>query len=142
MLNVRSFLDHNRKYSVPQNNNLDYNSNSTGAFVYQGKMILNSDLEKDLIDHFINWKPYIEKHGLLLLELHTISPILASENIGKTITTAYDATHGYTDQYIIEIDIMLNCGKKAGLFPNLKYQKKYPNSDLATISINLLKSKE
>ena len=105
-------------------------------------MISNAELEQNLIEHFLKWKPYIETHGLLLLELHTIPPLLASENIGLTTATAYDTTHGYTDQYILELDIMLNCAKKAGLYAENKFQRKYPDGDLTTISINLLKSRK
>ena len=54
-----------------------------------------------LIEHFLKWKPYINKFGLIILELHTINPDVCSKNIGNTVATAYDATHGYSNQYII-----------------------------------------
>ena len=142
LLNVRSFLDHNRIYETPKYLSQNSISNSTGAFAFRGRWIPNYELEQNLVDHFNSWKPYIEKHGLLILELHTIAPEAASQNIGNTLATAYDATHGYTDQYIVELDIMLNCAKKATLYPENKFQKQYPDGDLATVSINILKSRK
>ncbi len=139
LLNVRSFLDHNRIYTSPNQMDSSYKSNSTGAFAFRGKWIPNYELEQNLIDHFNNWKPYIEKHGLLVLELHTIPPELTANNLGRTLATAYDATHGYTDQYIVELDIMLDCARKAGLIEDLKFQKLFPGGELTTVSINLLK---
>ena len=56
-----------------------------------------------------------------------------------TATTAYDATHGYSDQYILEVDVFNNIAKEAGLHPDSNYYTKFPNNDLATVSVNLLK---
>jgi hypothetical protein len=89
----------------------------------------------------MKWKPYIEKFGLLVIELHTLPPILVAENLGKTAATAYDATHGFSDQYILEIDVFNKIAKEAGLKGERKYEAKFPNNELATVSINLFKGK-
>jgi hypothetical protein len=60
--------------------------------------------------------------------------------LGITAATAYDGTHGFSDQYIIEVDSMLDAAEKAGLAPDPKYQARFPNEELATISINLFKA--
>ncbi|HIF14101.1 MAG TPA: hypothetical protein EYQ86_01680 [Bacteroidetes bacterium] len=65
--------------------------------------------------------------------------MLAAKNIGKTSVTAYDGTHGYSDQYIIEKDIFLQCAARAGLMPNPKFMFSFPPNDCATISINIIK---
>ncbi|NNE25653.1 MAG: class I SAM-dependent methyltransferase, partial [Saprospiraceae bacterium] len=72
-------------------------------------------------------------------ELHTIAPDLISQNIGKTAATAYNATHGYSDQYILELEAFLKIAQKAGLQSEERFSAKYPNSELATVSINLFK---
>jgi hypothetical protein len=114
-------------------------SESTGAFASRGKRLLNSDVEKNLFEHFKKWAPYVSRYGLLVIELHTIDPALTSENLGKTAATAYDATHGFSDQYILEIDSFLTAAGEAGLNPVPRHFTKFPDSDLATVSINLLK---
>ncbi|WP_374172847.1 class I SAM-dependent methyltransferase [Flavobacterium tructae] len=139
LLNVRTFLDHNRIWTDPKNNNKDRVSTSTGAFAYRGKRISNNLVEDNLLEHLQKWSPYVHKFGLLLIELHTINPKLAAANIGKTPATAYDATHGFSDQYIVEIDVFNKVAAEAGLFPDQSIFKRFPDADIATVSINLLK---
>lgn len=141
LLNVRTFLDHNRKWSAPTQKTPHRISQSTGAFAYQGQRIPNTAVEDNLREHLQKWSPFVDKFGLLVIELHTIPSEIAAQNIGKTAATAYDATHGYSDQYIVEIEVFNKIAAEAGLFPVEKHFTKFPNSDLATVSINLLKAK-
>ena len=141
LMNVRTFLDHNRIWEEPKHITPDRVSDSTGAFVSRGKRINNNHVEDNLLEHLQKWSPYVQKFGLLVIELHTVPPELTAKNLGRTAATAYDATHGYSDQYIIEIPIFNKVAAEAGLFPVEDYFTKFPNSDLATVSINLLKGK-
>ncbi len=137
LLSVRTFLDHNRIWSAPQSS-IDAPSVSTGAFAYRGKRLHNDDVERNLKDHFAKWKPHIATFGLIVIELHTIPPQLTAQNLGKTAATAYDATHGFSDQYILEIDSFLKIIDEVGLKSDPVYFSKFPNSDLATVSIHYL----
>ncbi|MBB4802597.1 hypothetical protein HNP37_002672 [Flavobacterium nitrogenifigens] len=141
LLNVRTFLDHNRIWAEPQQINKDRVSTSTGAFAYRGKRISNNLVEDNLLEHLQRWSPYVRKFGLLLIELHTINPKLTAQNIGKTPAIAYDATHGFSDQYIVEIDVFNQIAAEAGLFPDKTFFKRFPDAETATVSINLLKGK-
>lgn len=138
LLNVRTFLDHNRIWETPQNTT-NRISNSSGAYASLGKRLNNNLVEDSLLEHLNKWKPYVERFGLLMIELHTVSPELVAKNIGKTAATAYDATHGYSDQYILEVDVFNKVAKEAGLHPDPNYFSKFPNNELATVSVNLLK---
>ncbi len=138
LLNTRTFLDHNRIWEKPENP-VQRESSSTGAFAYRGKRLNNNLVEENLLQHFKKWAPYIQRFGLLVIELHTIDPKLAARNIGKTTATAYDTTHGLSDQFIVELDVFLRVAEEAGLYPDERLHAKFPNSDLATISVNLLK---
>lgn len=140
LLNVRTFLDHNRIWEQPANTDGLRVSSSTGAYASAGKRLDNNLVSESLKEHFQKWTPYLEKFGLLLIELHTVKPELIAENIGKSAATAYDATHGYSDQYIVEIDEFIAALKDAGLEGDPSKFRKYPNSDLATVSINLFKA--
>lgn len=138
LLNVRTFLDHNRIWETPKNPT-GRHSTSTGAYTHKGKYISNDLVEDSLSEHLLKWKPYTEKFGLLVIELHTVKPELVAQNIGKTPATAYDATHGYSDQFILELNVFLKIAKEAGLYPDDNYTAKFPNNNLATVSVNLLK---
>ncbi len=139
LLNVRSFLDHNRPYQPPENEAVSPSA-STGAFASHGRRLSNADVEMSLVEHLSRWSPYVQRFGLLVIELHTLAPALAADNLGRTAVTAYDATHGFSDQFILELPCFLSAADKAGLTPDPAYQIRYPDSDLATVSINLLKA--
>ncbi len=139
LLNIRTFLDHNRIWEDVLETNSERVSSSTGAFAFRGKRLSNNDVEENLLMHLKKWTPFVEKYGLLLIELHTISPKLAAENLGETAVTAYDATHGFSDQYIVEVDVFHRICKESGLNPDGNLFKKFPDSELATVSINLLR---
>ena len=141
LLNVRTVLDHNRIWETPKVKTSNRVSTSTGAFAHRGQRISNNDVEDNLLEHLKKWSPFVEKFGLLLIELHTIAPELTANNIGRTAATAYDATHGFSDQYIVEIDVLHKIAAEAGLFSDDKVFAKFPNADTATVSVNLFKGK-
>jgi hypothetical protein len=138
LLNVRTFLDHNRPWSTPKILDTKKESTATGAFASAGKRISNTQVEQNLREHFEGWKPYIGAFGLLIIELHTLDSKITRDNLGKTAATAYDATHGFSDQYIVELDVFSKVIKDIGLHSDPKYFSKFPNNELATVSINYL----
>ncbi len=142
LLNVRTFLDHNRIWQEPTQNAWNSPSTSTGAYASRGERISNNRVEASLHEHLSRWQPYVQRFGLLVIELHTLAPAITAANLGKTAATAYDATHGYSDQYIVEIDVFEKIATQAGLTPVPQYTRKFPNSELATVSIHLLKQGE
>ena len=131
-------MDHNRVFKNPNNDNLK-ESFSTGAYSYRGKLIKNIVLEQNLLEHLQSWRPYVNKHGLLILELHCLDPKIISNNIGLTGSAAYESTHGYSDQYIVNLECFLKLVKQSGLKPIKEYQLKFPNNELSNISLNLFK---
>jgi hypothetical protein len=137
LLHVRSFLDHNRPYVPPANYvKGDRKARSTGAFAHLGDEIPADELEENLVRHLRRWAPYVGRFGLLLLELHTLPPEVTAANLEKTPAVAYDGTHGFSDQYLVELPVFLDCAREAGLVADPRFQAKFPPSDLATISVN------
>lgn len=139
LLNMRTFLDHNRIWETPLKIEDLPKSHSTGAFAYRGKRLDNELVEQSLVEHLEKWKPHVNQFGLILIELHTVHPDITAANIGQTAATAYDATHGFSDQYILEMDVFTSCAKRAGLEIDKDFFRKFPNNELANISIQLLK---
>jgi hypothetical protein len=141
LLHVRSFLDHNRPYSAPA----DYvrgtcPARSTGAFAHFGQEIPADELEQNLVRHLRRWAPYVGRFGLLVLELHTLPPELTAANLDKTPAVAYDGTHGFSDQYLVELPIFLDSAEAAGLVADPIFQSKFPPSELATVSVNFFRT--
>ncbi len=48
-------------------------------------------------------------------------------------------TPGFSDQYIVELEVFNKVAAEAGLLRDEKHFTKFPNSDLASVSINLLR---
>jgi hypothetical protein len=137
LLHVRSFLDHNRPYLPPANYVRGTRTGeSSGAFAHLGEEIPCDELEENLVRHLHRWAPYVGRFGLLILELHTLPPQLTAANLAKTPAVAYDGTHGFSDQYLVELPVFLKCAREAGLQMDPRYQCRFPASDLATVSIN------
>lgn len=138
LLNVRTFLDHNRIWTEPENLH-GMISKSSGAFAHRGQLLSNNAVEANLYEHLGKWAKYVHKFGLLLIELHTVNPKIVAQNIGNSPATAYDVTHGLSDQYIVEIDEFIKVAQAVGLGSDSRYFQKFPNTDYATVSIHLLK---
>jgi hypothetical protein len=137
LLHVRSFLDHNRPYLPPANYTRGARgARTTGAFAYLGEEIPADELEENLVRHLRRWAPYVGRFGLLVMELHTLPPEVTAANLDRTLAVAYDATHGFSDQYLIELEVFLACAREAGLVADERFQAKFPPSELATVSIN------
>ncbi len=139
LLHVRTFLDHNRPWNPPTRS-LQCTSTSTGAYAYRGRRLSNNEVEASLLEHLERWTPYVGRFGLLVIELHTLPPERTAAHLGRTPATAYDATHGFSDQYILEADIFHRIATEAGLMPSPPHQALFPEPELTTISINLLHS--
>jgi hypothetical protein len=136
-LHIRSFLDHNRPYvGLVNYMSGSRRARSTGAFASLGEEILPDELEENLVRHLRKWAPYIGRFGLIALELHTIAPDVAAANVHRTPAVAYDGTHGFSDQYLIELPIFLDAAREAGLWADPRFQAAFPPSELATVSIN------
>ena len=138
LLHVRSFLDHNRIFKKIEKSS-DYPYKTSCAYAYKGNLIDSDDIISNLVYHLSQWETHISTHGLLILELHGINPTVTSKNKFKTPTIAYETTHGYSDQFIVEYDIFLKCAKAAGLKRIKPYSNVFPNDNLTTISINVFK---
>ena len=136
LLNVRTFLDHNRMWQEPISVEDATTETTTGAFAYRGNLLQNNVVEASLVEHLKLWFPYVKKYGLIVIELHAVAPAIIAQNIGKTAATAYNLTHALSDQYIVDIATWDRTMRKVGLEPDPSVSMKFPNSELANISIN------
>jgi len=137
LLHVRSFLDHNRPYIPAANYARGTRAGkSSGAFAHLGEEVPCDELEENLTRHLRRWAPYVGRFGLLVLELHTLPPELTAANLPRTPAVAYDGTHGFSDQYLVELPLFLEAAAEAGLRSDPRSQAKFPPNELATVSIN------
>jgi hypothetical protein len=137
LLHIRSFLDHNRPWAQLAGYTPGARAARTsGAFAYLGEEIAADEQEENLVRHLRRWAPYSGRFGLLVLELHTLPPELTAANVDRTPVVAYDATHGYSDQYLVEAPVFVACAEEAGLRPDPRVAARFPPSELATVTLN------
>ena len=74
-------------------------------------------------------------HGLLVIELHTMDPAEAAERHGRVPATAYDATHGFSDQYIVEVPVFDAMAAEVGLRKVEAVSRTFPSALPATVSL-------
>jgi hypothetical protein len=116
-LQVCKSVIHNRPYRAPDNLHaaMRRRVRSAGAFTARdGSVIANALLEQNLVEHFRRWRPLAQRHGLLVVEAHTVDPAVTSKLIGSTIATAVDATHAYSNQDLVEPEVFMAAAREAG----------------------------
>jgi hypothetical protein len=64
-----------------------------------------------------------------------MSPAEAAERHGRMPATAYDATHGFTDQYIVEVSVFDAMAAEAGLRKVEALSRTFPRDLPATVSL-------
>ena len=139
LMSVRSFLDHNRVYNPPILERPEA-PKSSGAFAFRGKRLKLRNVEQSLKEHLMKWSPYVAQHGLLMIELHTVAPVNAQKMQGRLPATAYDATHGFSDQYILEIPVFDAMAAEAGLQMDAESSRTFPSSLPATVSLRFFRA--
>ena len=139
LMSVRSFLDHNRVFNAPSIERPDAPV-STGAFAFRGKRLKLRNVEQSLKEHLMKWSPYVAQHGLLMIELHTIAPEDACMRQGMMPATAYDATHGFSDQYIVEVPVFDAMAAEAGLVMDAQVSRTFPKQLPAPVSLRFFRA--
>ncbi len=80
-----------------------------------GGLIPAAALQADLVRHFRDWRPWIGRHGMIVIEAHTVPARLIAAHEGRNVMTSLDASHGYSHQYLVERPTYLRAAAEAGL---------------------------
>lgn len=138
-LHIRAFIDHNRRYrGAEPTTNGGPADQSTGAYVDDlGQVIPNRALEQNLIAHLRGWAPYVDRHGLVLLEAHCVDPRVAAREVGEVHNIVFDTYHGFSQQYPVDFEVFMQAAGAAGFAPTLYHQRRHPSrKPFVSISIN------
>jgi acyl transferase domain-containing protein/acyl carrier protein/ribosomal protein S18 acetylase RimI-like enzyme len=147
VLHIRSFLDHDRPFIPPvDHKSLQARARAGYLGVYTdryGTAIEPATIVQGLVEHLQRWAQAINKHGIILLEVHCQDPHVVHSNIDQSESLYFDAVEGYSQQLLVEADASLLATAEAGLFPNPAYFKKFPNHLPATrITLNLFERQD
>ncbi|MCP5425305.1 MAG: SDR family NAD(P)-dependent oxidoreductase [Gammaproteobacteria bacterium] len=143
ILHLRSFLDHDRPYQPPvdaarveDRARLPYQ----GVYVdEQGQSIAPAEMVQSLVEHLQRWSDVANRHGLILLEVHCLTPELVRRFLDHSESLHFDAYHAFSKQYLVEAEVYLTALAEAGLFARPGFSKRYPRAfDFTRISLHWL----
>lgn len=108
---------HNRRYQPPRRRTETDPGDCDGlAFVAEnGDLLQTRDVEESLVDLLSAWRPVIQAHGWIVIEAHTAPATVGSANIGRSLLTVLDATHGFSRQYLLTPERFCAAAGRAGL---------------------------
>ena len=113
VLHVSKSVFHNRTYAGTPGSRA---GTSHGAFVAPGGALLAADrIEADLEALLASWRKVIGRHGMVVIEAHIIEPSLVTARLGRSVMTSLEASHGYSHQYLLEIEQHRSAARRAGL---------------------------
>ncbi|MCB0191740.1 MAG: class I SAM-dependent methyltransferase, partial [Anaerolineae bacterium] len=132
VLHIRSFLDHNRPFIPPQDNEAAEHRAGTpyeGVFVdTTGHLIPPHVMVQSLVEHLERWSRVVSRHGLIILEVHCLSPEIIANNLDLSESLHFDAYHAFSGQHLVEADTFLMSAAEAGLFPQADFVRHYPKT--------------
>ena len=132
ILHVRSFLDHDRPYVPPSDTaaaNARLHVPSKEVFVSEeGTEIPAASVMQSLVEHFGRWSEISGKHGLILLEAHSLDPKTTGEFLDVCESLNMDEIHRFSQQQLVEAGTFLMAAAEAGLFPDEEFFRKYPKT--------------
>lgn len=114
VLHVSKSVVHNRRY-VPPRSPPSFAPASRAVFIdADGDLIGAADAEQSLVEHFRSWLPWCARHGMIVIEAHTVAPTLVAAALGRNVVTGLDASHGYSRQYLVEAEVHRRATRVAG----------------------------
>jgi ribosomal protein S18 acetylase RimI-like enzyme len=130
-LHVRTFLDHNCPLLIEdlqEDNKVEFALNlSNGIFINENNIeILPQQVFYHYVNHFKGWKKITDKHGLVTLEVFTLSPKTLRKYLFETENLHFDAIHSLSRQYLLSASDYIFSAAHAGLFVDVSSFVKYP----------------
>jgi hypothetical protein len=138
-LHTNSMLVHNRTYQPSLRP--PPSSTTDGCFVDpSGHALVGTALQANLVDFISRWRPFVQRYGWLFIELHTLPSSVVAQDPDRTPTIAYDLTHGFSNQYTVELTELITAAQTAGLeLGPPQFQAHFPSAELPRISVTYLR---
>ncbi len=136
-LHIRSFIDHERAYLGADDVD-EVPGWASGAYLGpNGGPLGGEEVERDLVAHLRRWGRHVPKHGMVVLEAHSVAPRIASRQLGSLHSVAFDAHQAYSKQYPVDHPSFMRCAELAGLQAIAHVERRYPsNRPFVAISLN------
>ncbi|MFI9842505.1 hypothetical protein ACIHFD_36100 [Nonomuraea sp. NPDC051941] len=138
ILSVRAFVDHNRSLAHVEQGRSEEARLAHGVYATPEGAILHADqVQGDWASHYAAWRQVCGRHGLVVIEAHTLSVAAVKERLESGHALALQYYHALSGQSPISYEAFSDAVDVAGLQPRLSIL--YPESG-PTTSISLLAS--
>lgn len=125
-LHLHAFVHHDRRIDSSEP---PVPPEERGAFIGSpGEPLSAGTVEADLARHFARWKPYVGRHGMIVIEAHRVPTELSLRHRGALHSIAFDAYHAYSRQYPLERSRYVRAVEQAGLRFSAADGRLYPSS--------------
>lgn len=118
VLHVSKSVLHNRAWRPPSDSLPAFTPEpppSAAVFLAPGgDLIEPRDLALNLANTLRAWLPQAARHGLVVIEAHTVDPEAAAPHRRRHLISSLDAYHGYSHQYLVEIEVQRWAARAAG----------------------------
>lgn len=117
VLHVSKSVFHNRRLAlscapagtVPRTRNV---------FAWHGGEVADAALvEEDAVRVLRAWKEVLGRHGMLVIEAHTVEPTAIPAHDLRLLAAINEVTHGFSEQYLVEAAVWRTLLREAGLCP-------------------------
>lgn len=117
VLHVSKSVIHNRRFTTPGvDDGLPPFGSPDGVFVdLEGERIGARQIELDLVQLFRRFRPWVARHGMVVVEAHAVPPDAIAAAVGRAPLTLVDACHAYSGQFLVEAHVLRAAALAAGL---------------------------
>lgn len=142
VLHIRSFLDHDRPFIPPSQQDAIHSRHAlpySGVYVdADGKSIAPAVAVQGLVEHLQRWADILTSgQQLIVLEAHCLPPQLVGQYRDITENLHFDAFHAFSGQQLVEATVFVICAAEVGLLPQPDWAKRYPSVlPFSRISLN------
>jgi len=137
-LHLHAFVDHDRGLRSPGRPRPDAAAD-TPYLDDRGEAAGKAAVEADLAAHLRRWAPHIGRHGMVVLEGHSVAATVAARHPGALHAVAFEAYHRYSRQYPVERHAFVRALRQAGLRRAAAGGRHYPTSrPFVSVSIDHL----
>ncbi|MCR9191830.1 MAG: SDR family NAD(P)-dependent oxidoreductase, partial [Gammaproteobacteria bacterium] len=142
-LHIRSFLDHELSYQDIEMNSVHSNA-AVGVYVSsKGESIDPQKILQCYLEHFKAWASITAHHGLLILEVHSVSPRILPDFVDECESHYFDAIQSFSGQNLLSAADFLSIAAQAGLFAEKDCFQRFPRTFPYTrMTLNWFKKKD
>lgn len=147
ILHIRSFLDHEIPYDgVDDESAADARCAKKQSFISianDGSLQDNKHIIQRYVEHFSRWAEATPKHGMLILEVHTLSANIVQQFFSANESFYFDAIHSFSRQNLLDAATFMQVAAEAGLFSDSDFFSRFPRAfPYSRVSLNWFRKKD